>query len=225
MLLHRSNNPEIMDDFSIRDTRIDLALKELRKINKYLGGNSTTKAGIRKLLKKTSDDDNKILDVGAGGSDIFKFIHLNNLNFIEYSIDKNLRACKYLRQHSSGINIVCADAFNIPFKEKYFDIIHASLFLHHFNEDQIKDILNCFRQMVKRGIIINDLRRNIFAFSAIKILTLLLSGSKMVRNDAPISVKRGFIKGELIKILHSMDMNNYEIRRKWAFRWLVVIYL
>ena len=225
MLLHRSSNQEMMDDFSIRDTRIDLALKELRKINKYLGGNGTTKTGIMRILKKFSDKDNKILDVGAGGADIFMLKYLNNLNFRGYSIDKNLRACKYLRQNSSGINIICADVFNIPFKEKYFDVIHASLFLHHFNEDQIKVILNCFRQTARHGIIINDLRRNIFAFSSIKILTQLLSRSKMVRNDAPVSVKRGFIKGELIEILHSMNMINFEIRRKWAFRWLVVIYL
>ena len=48
MFLKRSYAPELMDDFSIQDERIDRALSELKITNKYLGGISTTKSGLIK---------------------------------------------------------------------------------------------------------------------------------------------------------------------------------
>ena len=52
MLFNRSNLTEIMDDFSIKDEKIDLAFNELKNINKYFGGNSTSIEGIKKVLNK-----------------------------------------------------------------------------------------------------------------------------------------------------------------------------
>jgi len=72
-------------------------------------------------------------------------------------------------------------------------------------------------------MIINDLRRSVWALIGIKLLTILFSKSSMVKNDAPLSVKRGFIKSELIDMLKSLKIINYKIKRKWAFRWLVAI--
>jgi hypothetical protein len=50
--MKRELTAEVMDDFSIRDDRIDLALSELDIINKFLGGNSTTRFGIKVLSDK-----------------------------------------------------------------------------------------------------------------------------------------------------------------------------
>jgi hypothetical protein len=76
----------------------------------------------------------------------------------------------------------------------------------------------------KYGIIINDLHRSTLAYSGIKILTTLFSKSEFVKNDGSLSVKRGFKKKELIRILDELNFN-YKISYKWAFRWLVIIYL
>jgi hypothetical protein len=46
----------------------------------------------------------------------------------------------------------------------------------------------------------------------------------MVKNDGPVSVKRGFIKSELRSILSKIKIEKYVIKRRWAFRWLVIIY-
>ena len=74
MLIRRSCQKEIMDDFSITDTRINAALTELEIINKYLGGRSTSKKGFEIILKVIGQNNKiSILDVGSGGSDNFKF--------------------------------------------------------------------------------------------------------------------------------------------------------
>jgi ubiquinone/menaquinone biosynthesis C-methylase UbiE len=222
---------EFMDDFSIQDNRIDEALKELKLINKFLGGKSATRKGIKKLLAKKpllhTKIENKelsILDLGAGSSDDIR----NNRdlldNFTLYSIDKNKRTAFFLRSESKETNVICCDVFNLPLNGKSFDLVHASLFLHHFQAKKIIEILKQLGKITAKGIIINDLRRSVIALMGIKLLTIFFSKSYMVKNDAPVSVKRGFKKKELLEILSESGLSNFVIKRKWAFRWLIVIY-
>ncbi len=223
MFSQRSYQKEMIDDFSIDDKRIDKALAELTVINKYLGGRSTTKKGLNKILfaiKSTTPV--KILDVGSGASDILSSIKEHDIQIT--SFDLNKRTAFYLNKHSVEINIICADVFKLPFKENIFDISHLSLFLHHFKDYEIAEIIKRLSLVSRKGIIINDLHRSIFAYAGIKILTKLFSKSELVKNDGPLSVKRGFKKSELKNILNELNLK-YEIKHKWAFRWLVVIYL
>jgi 2-polyprenyl-3-methyl-5-hydroxy-6-metoxy-1,4-benzoquinol methylase len=164
-----------------------------------------------------------ILDIGCGASDILIQIKKKFKNLNIYGLDINLRACVYLKKHSSDIRVVCGDVLTFPF-EAPFDIIHASLFFHHFKEEEIKRIIITLLKSCNRGIVINDLRRSIFAWTGIKILTLLFSRSGEVKYDGPLSVKRGFIKKDWSDILDCVAPGKYEMKRRWAFRWLVVIY-
>ena len=225
MLLNRNDSAEIMDDFSIKDERIDAALYELKKINKYLGGEKTSKAGLINILAKLDSEDVRILDVGSGASSVSLTMKDLKTNLEIYSIDKNFRACQYLKNNSTEIKVICADIFFLPFKKKCFDIIHSSLLFHHFNEQQIKVALNYCKRITKHAVIINDLRRNILAFIGIKLLTLFFSKSEMVKNDAPVSVMRGFIKREILKMFGKSGFEKYKIKRMWAFRWLIIIYM
>ncbi|MBK7380260.1 MAG: methyltransferase domain-containing protein [Ignavibacteriales bacterium] len=222
--MKREFTKEIMDDFSIRDERIDFALAELNLINKFLGGNSTTGFGV-KLLSNNNHSNHKlsILDVGAGSSEVLQ----NKINHDAdvYSLDLNFRVCEYLKEKSIDSNVLYGNALHFPFKEKSIDIVHLSLFLHHFTEPEINSILTMSIKICKAGIVINDLRRSWFAYFGISLLTKLFSKSEMVKNDGPLSVKRGFTKNELLNILSRSGITNYKIYRTWAFRWLVVIYV
>jgi 2-polyprenyl-3-methyl-5-hydroxy-6-metoxy-1,4-benzoquinol methylase len=219
-MLKRRYTAEIMDDFSIQDERIDLALRELKLVNTFLGGTAATADGFRILRKRANIFRTlKVLDVGSGGSDVFDS---NTENLSITALDKNPRTCTYIRQHSPFI-VICGDAQRLPFEQKSFDVVHASLFLHHFSEKEITILLRSFAEKSKFGIIINDLRRSILAFVGIKILTTIFSKSSMVKNDAPLSVLRGFLKSELQNILSDCGFKHFVIKRTWAFRWLVVI--
>ncbi|HEY6906307.1 MAG TPA: methyltransferase domain-containing protein [Ignavibacteriaceae bacterium] len=222
MFIKRSYKKELMDDFSINDGRIGTALNELGTINKYLGGNSVTKKGIDYFL---SDPDNglDILDIGGGGSDILYNLcrKIKGLNF--YSLDLNKFSCHYQKTNNGNNKIICADALKLPLREKSFDLVHTSLFLHHFTEEEIIQMLSCFILLSKRGVVINDLRRNILAFIGIKLLTFLFSKSEFVKYDGPLSVKRAFIKTDLKQILHKAGIKTYQLRRMWAFRFLLII--
>ena len=220
--MERRYDAEIMDDFSIQDERIDNALDELKMINIFLGGKATTQQGFH-IVRKNKSLQNKltVLDAGAGGADVFG----NRSN--EYSItalDKNPRTCEYLREHTSH-TVICGDALEIPLKDRSFDVVHVSLFLHHFTEEQIVTLIQTFSRVARHGVIINDLRRSMVALIGIKILTTLFSRSDMVKHDGPLSVRRGFTKAELLQIFQRCPFKSVMIKRTWAFRWLVVVTL
>lgn len=225
MLLKRSYTPELMDDFSILDERVDQALIELKIINKFLGGNATSKMGFAELLEKIPKNSCvNILDAGSGASDIILSIREDYSNLNIYGLDLNYRACIYAKNNSPDVRMICGNVLNAPFKNAKFDLAHASLFLHHFKEEDIKIIIVKLLDSARYGLIINDLRRSIPAYWGIKILTFLFSQSKLVKNDAPVSVRRGFIKPELKKILNELNIKNYQIKRTHMFRWLIVIF-
>lgn len=222
MFLKRSYEKEIIDDFSITDERLDRALNELKVINFFLGGNSVSRAGFRALGKFNPDKRFvKILDIGSGGSDLFSRMQLNGKSADAVSADINIQACRFNKKNNPKAKVVCCDARMLPFRQNSFDVIHASLFLHHFNESDISLILRESLSAVRYGIIINDLRRSVLALAGIKILTQIFSKSRMVKNDGPLSVKRGFIKKELQSIFAGLNNCRISIKRKWAFRWLV----
>ena len=226
MFLKKYSQPELMDDFSIQDERVDLALRELRLINYFLGGNKGSKRGVLKMISNVPKDKIYLLDAGSGSSDVLDDLKKKHKSVRVISLDRNKRVCNFIKKNNNfKPMVVCADAFNLPFKNKSIDIIHTSLFLHHFNFQNLKNILSKFNDLAKQGIVINDLRRSLLAFLGIKILTMLFSRSELVRSDAPISVRKGFIKSELTDLLKEMNFANYEIGRKWAFRWVITAHL
>lgn len=222
--MKREFTKEIMDDFSIQDERIDLALSELNLINKFLGGNAATRFAVKLLSSKTdSSYKSSILDVGAGSSEVLRNKIKDEVEV--YSLDLNFRVCEYLKEKSNDSNVLYANALCLPFKEKSVDIVHLSLFLHHFTEAEIVSILKMSLKICRAGIVINDLRRSWFAYIGILLLTKIFSKSEMVKNDGPLSVKRGFIKTDLKNILQQSGTVRFKVYRRWAFRWLVVIYV
>ena len=152
MLLKKYSKPEMMDDFSIQDERIDLALRELRLINYFLGGNNGSKRGISKLISDDSDKRILLLDAGSGASDVLDDLKKKYRSVQVISLDRNKRVCSFIKKNSNFKPIVvCADAFNLPFKEKSIDIIHSSLFLHHFDSPNLQKLLTGFNSVAKTG--------------------------------------------------------------------------
>jgi hypothetical protein len=102
------------------------------------------------------------------------------------------------------------------------DIVHCSLFCHHLKDDELIELFQYMDKYTRVGFVINDLQRHWFAYYSIKIFTRLLNGSSLVKNDAPLSVLRGFRKEELNGLLKKSDLKNVSINWKWAFRYLVL---
>lgn len=214
-----------MDDYSIQDSRLTDALKELTVINTFLGGNAVSRKGIAALLERIPEHGPvSLLDVGSGGSDLSHSLPADRRTIAITSLDINFGACQYSKVTYPGLAVVNGSVLDLPFKERSFDIVHASLFLHHFTETELQTIIVSLYRVSRYGVVINDLRRSLFAYIGIVLLTQLFSRSTMVKNDGPISVRRGFVRKELKQLCSQLSTATCSIRRMWAFRWCVTIF-
>jgi 2-polyprenyl-3-methyl-5-hydroxy-6-metoxy-1,4-benzoquinol methylase len=228
---HRTNKPEIMDDFEMEGEVLRDALDKIAKINQLLGGNKLTLQGVQYLLKSFSKTDKiTIVDVGCGNGDMLRnladFALENKLNFRLIGIDANNFTVSHARKLSSKYsNIIynCQDIFNESFRELNYDIVLCTLTLHHFKEEEINQLLQTFYSNAAIGIVINDLQRSALAYRLFQGLCFVFQLNEMSREDGLTSILRGFKKNELESFSKKLKFSNYKIHWKWAFRYQWII--
>jgi 2-polyprenyl-3-methyl-5-hydroxy-6-metoxy-1,4-benzoquinol methylase len=225
----RSYQKELIDDLNCDGDELRQTLRELKTINKLLGGNHVTTDGIDRLLKESATQKISIADVGCGGGDMIRVMYdwsqkkKINASFIGVDANPNTiaMAADNLRE-LPNVRFEAADVFDPTFQQQQVDIVTCTLFTHHFTDEELIRMFRSFKHKAKIGMVINDLHRHPLAFHSIKILTRLFSKSRLVINDAPLSVRRGFRKKELEEILLEAGWENYRISWHWAFRWQVL---
>jgi 2-polyprenyl-3-methyl-5-hydroxy-6-metoxy-1,4-benzoquinol methylase len=221
---YRSDKQEIMDDMDYSGDILYDSLDKLAKINQWLGGNKVTINGLKKVLKDTNKSEIiTIIDLGCGGGDMLRevsrFGKKNGYQFLLLGIDANKYTVNYaeeLSKNYTNIEFKGLNIFSEDFKNLEYDVVLATLFLHHFKEDELLSLLEPMLKKAKLGLIINDLHRHKLAYYLFKLLCITIS-NKTIIEDGLTSVLRGFKSGELKAISEQLKAN-YQIRWKWAFR-------
>lgn len=224
----RSTEKELLDRNDIPFDDITLNMKELDVINEKLGGHRVTLQGLKTLLKnRISKDKLYITEIGCGGGDnlriIKQYAEANKISVRLTGVDINPECIRYAATlpDNEGIEFIEADYLHYtPAQEP--DIIFSSLFCHHFSEAELVYMVKWMKENSVNGFFINDLHRHPLAYYSIKLLTRLFSKSYLVKNDAPLSVQRGFKKRDWKAIFRKAGIEDYSIRWCWAFRWLVI---
>lgn len=227
---HRSYRKELLDRDDIPFADIERNMQELDVINTYLGGHAITIAGVKKIMKGASaaKKDWLICEIGCGGGDNLKAIHrwcaAKGIAASYIGIDINPQ-CIEVAAHalrSIPCTLLALD-YKLARPESKPDIVFSSLFCHHFTDEELTGMLQWMQQWAGTGFFINDLHRHPLAYYSIKALTALFSSSYLVKNDAPLSVQRGFKRGEWKQLLRAAGIHPYQISWKWAFRHLVTV--
>jgi 2-polyprenyl-3-methyl-5-hydroxy-6-metoxy-1,4-benzoquinol methylase len=226
MAFPRSYQPELLDLEGIPFEAILQNMRELNTINTLLGGHSITTRGFSELagqLKMVT-----VCEIGCGGGDnlaaIKKYCDARQIPVKLIGVDLKQECIEVAKQHpllKDQATFICSDYATVVFTEKPA-IVFSSLFCHHFTEAQLLQQLHWMKLNATVGFFINDLHRHWLAFASIRLLTRLFSRSYLVKNDAPLSVKRGFLKTEWRTILNDAGIHAADISWQWAFRHLIV---
>ena len=226
----RSYQKELLDSDSVPFEDIKQNMKELDFINTYLGGHRVTLNGVRSFICKSTNEQMKpqiICEIGCGGGDnlrvIKKYCEKNKISVHLIGIDINPHCISYAqsREENAGIEFITSDYNKVVFNEKPA-VIFSSLFCHHFTNEELIQQFNWMKEHAQLGFFINDLQRHWLAYASIKLLTGLFSKSYLVKNDAPLSVLRGFSKKDLLMINNQLSIFNFQLKWCWAFRWLLI---
>ncbi len=228
---YRTDLEESMDDFSMDNDGLVTALDDIARINQLLGGNSVTLDGVKTLIKDFPKDKTiTIMDFGCGSGDMLrmlsKFGKENNLNFQLIGIDANEATIRHAEKCSTdfeNITYLAEDIFLYDFSKDNIDLALITLTLHHFKDEEILKIMRIILNLVKKGIVVNDLQRSKLAYHLFQAIIFIFRLEKMTAEDGLISILRGFKREDLEKFSKGLGLKKYSIKWKWAFRYQWII--
>jgi SAM-dependent methyltransferase len=224
----RSYQKELLDRDDIPFDHIKRNMQELDFINRKLGGHDITLDGIVALIQDNAifNKHLHIVEIGCGGGDNLRAIKewaaYIKLPVRLTGIDINAECIAYAgeQKRNESIQLIHSDYRLVKLAPKP-DIVFSSLFCHHFTDEELIEQVKWMEQNSEIGFFINDLHRHPLAYYSIRFLTALFSRSYLVKNDAPLSVRRGFTRKEWETIFSEAQIEHYRCQWRWAFRWLI----
>jgi SAM-dependent methyltransferase len=230
-LARRIHAEEMMDDLSIVDERLTRALRDLRLVNRWLGGHRAAAMVLAPYLMAARRPV-RALDLGTGGADfpihLVRWADALGCEVHVVGLDANPVTVSFARQQVARrlpprlrgrVQVVEGDALAPPFGPGTFDVVTAALFLHHFDDDEAVHVLHRMHTLARDGIVVNDLHRHPLAFYGLQLLSWLLPVSEMFAHDGPLSIRRGFRRDELRLLAERANLSHAAVRWHWAFRW------
>jgi SAM-dependent methyltransferase len=207
------------------------ALEDIRKVNRFLRGSKILVKAVRPFLLASSEDDPlSILDVGTGGADLpldlVREAQRLGRRIRIVAVDRDPATLEYARGRTAGvpeIELRSADAFALPFGPGSFDLVTASLFLHHFGHDDAVRLLVAFRRLARDAVLINDLERHVFPWAFIGLAARVMRRHPMFVHDAPLSVLRGFTADELSAVAREAGASDATVAHRVPYRLLLTI--
>lgn len=221
----RSQQEELLDAEDLPRAALHQNLRELAVVNRLLGGYRISELALQALQAHFTF--HTLIDIGCGGGDtLHRLVQKLPVGVEAEGWDLKADCIAFCEQQYAHPRIRWVQGdFRAAVRDKAPGVLfHAALFFHHFSTP---DIVAFIREISAAGhaLIINDLERHRFARHSIKIITQLWPGaSYLVRNDAPLSVQRAFVRRDWEEMLAQVPGITYDIRYRWAFRHQICIW-
>ena len=189
-------------------------LRDLRRINRWLGGAALSSAAIQALAAHRAEMT--LLDVGTGGADIplalLARARRNGRRMTVVAIDSRpeVLAAAVLTNPSSAtsdrLELHVGDGRSLPYPDRSFDVAHASLLLHHLDPVGAVELLREMARVARLGVVVNDLDRSRLGLLGAWLFGHLLTANRFTRRDAPLSVRRAYRPAETIQLLRAAGL-------------------
>jgi 2-polyprenyl-3-methyl-5-hydroxy-6-metoxy-1,4-benzoquinol methylase len=184
-------------------------LRDLRRVNRWLGGASLSTAAIEALAAHRVQLT--LLDVGTGGGDIplalLDWAHRRDRRLSVVGIDSRPEIiAEAVRAHlahetDDRLELQIGDGRSLPYPDRSFDVAHSSLLLHHLDPAGAVELLREMGRVARLGVVVNDLHRGRLAWLGAWLMSHLLTGNRYTRHDAPLSVRRAYRVPEVTDLL------------------------
>ena len=224
-LTRRATDDELMDTVPLSDAEVRWTLRWLQITNRYFGG---THAILRHLAAWSTDWPKdraiELLDVGTGAADIpaaiVRWARRRGISVRITAIDSApdiAAAAQVAVRDVPEIAVEQRDLFELAATGRRFDVVIASLFLHHMPPERTRAALVAIDSLAARGVVISDLLRSPLTWAAVGALARV-TGNRIVRHDAPLSVRRAFTVHELGRLAAAAGVPHLRARREGQFR-------
>jgi ubiquinone/menaquinone biosynthesis C-methylase UbiE len=205
-----ADTPELLD--GPLDDPVELAanLRDLRRVNRLLGGTRLSRRALAALLGERTEPVS-LLDVGTGAADIPAALvtrpRPDGPRLTVTAIDSRAEvlaaavAGRADLANLDGLRLAIGDGRELGDPDGSHDVVHASLVLHHLEPDEAIRFLREMRRVARLGVIVNDLARNRLAWIGAWLIGHALTGNRLTRHDAPLSVRRAYTPSEMRSLM------------------------
>jgi 2-polyprenyl-3-methyl-5-hydroxy-6-metoxy-1,4-benzoquinol methylase len=228
--LPRDRQPELMDQPGLEAAEHIDALRGLGRINLLSRASSALWRPIAALAREMAGARRtiRVLDLATGGGDspiaLARRAAGAGLPVEIEGCDVNSQAVSYAQDQAQArgvrVRFFVLDALNQPLPEE-FDVLCCSLFLHHLDEHDALALLRRMASATRQIVLIDDLIRSRRGYLLALLGTRLLSGSRIVHVDGPLSVRSAFTLSEARLMAEQAGLRDARIRRHWPERFLL----
>jgi SAM-dependent methyltransferase len=214
-LARRATDPERLDE-GVPEGEALASLADLRFVNRWLGNRLRFLQAVRPYLR--SSPRPRLLDVGCGSADLPAAVARAEPGVVAVGVDIKLL---HLGAGPREVRAVVADVNALPFAAGTFDVVTASLFLHHFDARELAPVLRALFAVARRALVINDLRRARVPYAFGRAFFPLLFRTRVSVDDGLTSIRRGFTEPELRAAFAEAGIPA-RLSRTWPYRLLAV---
>jgi 2-polyprenyl-3-methyl-5-hydroxy-6-metoxy-1,4-benzoquinol methylase len=228
--MSRCRQPELMDQPGLDLSEHLQALQGLRRINNVSRTGSVLWPAIARLARRKEVNGRpvRVLDLATGGGDtpiaLDRRARRAGLNLEIQGCDINPQAVDYAqkqaRAYNANVRFFVLDAVHEALPSDY-DVLTCSLFLHHLDETEAIALLRRMGDAARRLVLVDDLVRSRFGYLMTVVGCHLLSGSRVVHVDGPISVAGAFTPSEACSLAERAGLQGARLTRHWPQRYLL----
>lgn len=198
--MQRVVEPEILDELPLEDPAARASRVDLRRINALMGNERWIRRRVRSLGRLAASG---IVEWGAGSGDLLR--RLAEFGPVT-GVDRVARPEGLPEQVSWQRGDVFED-------ESGGGVLVANLFLHHFEGEALRRL---GARMVRfGGVVVVEPWRSRLALGLGGLMLPFVS--RVTRHDMPVSIRAGFVRGELGERL-GLDPDRWRISESIDFR-------
>lgn len=192
----RSTQAEYFDTPGRPADEMAVAFRELDRINRLFQFSHPFVSRLPGWLGRKRCERLDILDVGAGtgllGRRLSSWAHRRGWDWRFTNLDLN----PVMLNSDGAAKAVTGSALQLPFADASFDLVVASQMTHHLTDAEVVQHWREAWRVTRDAIFICDLHRNAFLYAMLWVSLRLIHTDRTLREDALISVKRGFRRDE-----------------------------
>ena len=226
----RSSEIEIMDTFTGTTNELEVILKDINRVNRFLGGYQITLDAVFQMISEESKKSYTILDMGCAEGTMLRKLAMEarkrKMDLKLIGIDMNAQGLELARRYSQDfpeINFIQGDILQTDFSKMEIDLVMTTLTLHHFSNAGVLQFVDRFAQLASLGVVINDLHRSPLAYYLFKAFSFFFIRTAIAKKDGLLSIRRAFKKKELQAYAAQLPDVSHRIKWKWAFRYVWIL--
>ena len=221
--MERVEGEEMLDSDHWSEEEIACALRAIRRVNFFYGGDRMHKRLFRRIASRMPGKTIEILEVASARGEVVqavaRMLMKENISVRMSLLDRSdlhLPLPSDWNPRLPPPTLLAGDALDVPLPDGSVDVVSCCLFLHHLSAENARAFLKESLRVARVAVLINDVERTRTNYILSK-MQRLIDPSRLSRHDGPTSVRQAYTFQELQEMLRQTGCQ-FEMERGWVYR-------